>query len=363
LDMDVGSIIRKNMYRIVGTIIGCGYAYLCWIICRHNAPAKVVMITAFQIPASWVILRTNVQGLAITAIVTIPAIIFAPFKENSNVFVMGASKASALVTGLAAALVASLLIFPLQARSEFMTQIAKSIDALSLDYVTLSRPFLRTSAVTKNYRTLGLDIENKVKDRLRMADRLLGDMALELSLLPKPTAFYSRVEVNLRRIIDLFLGLRFLRQNIPHQRSVREVLDSRMHLVSSQIMVMFALSHCFRAQMPLPQFLPSSQHALEELIGNLRDRWAAAHAENRRDDEAASDIASLFSLAESEAMAEVAEALDDLTHLTGSIFGSLDWWDGNAPMTALPVTTDKKKHYWNHVWKDITHRKAIEGPM
>ncbi|KZT58401.1 hypothetical protein CALCODRAFT_508138 [Calocera cornea HHB12733] len=363
LDMDVGSIIRKNMFRICGTIVGCSYAYLCWIICRHNAPAKVVMVTAFQIPASWVILRTGIPSAAITAMVTIPTIIFAPWKEDSNIWVMGASKAGALVTGLGAALVASLLVFPLQARSEFMTQIAKSIDALSLDYVTLSRPFLRTSQVTKDYRTLGLEIENKVKDRLRMADRLLGDMALELSLLPKPTGFYSRVEVNLRRILDLFLGLRYLRQNIPHQRTVREVLDSRMHLVSSQIMIMFALSHCFRAQMPLPQFLPSSQHALEELIENLRERWVSTHSKSDQVDDTAGDIASLFSLAESEAMTEVAEALDDLTHLTGSIFGSLDWWDGNAPTTALPVQSDKKKHYWNHVWKDITHRKAIEGSM
>ncbi|EJT98860.1 hypothetical protein DACRYDRAFT_110197 [Dacryopinax primogenitus] len=362
LDMDIGSIIRKNMFRVMGTLVGCAYAYLCWIICRHNAAAKVAMVTAFQIPASWVFLRSSIPSCAITAVVTIPTIVFAPWKEDSNIWTMGASKASALITGLMAALIASLLIFPLQARTEFMTQIAKAIDALSLDYVTLSRPFLKTSHVKKDYRNVGLEIEGMVKERLRMADRLLGDMMLELSLLPKPTQFYGRVEVNIRRILDLFLGLRHLRENIPHKRTVREVLDSRMHLVSSQIMVMFALSHCFRAQMPLPQFLPSSQHALEELIGSLREHWLNAH-KDRLDGETASDLGSMFSLAESEAMAEVAEALEDLTHLTSSIFGSLDWWDGNSPTTALPMANEKKKHYWNHVWRDITHRKALERPM
>ncbi|KZT52483.1 hypothetical protein CALCODRAFT_558069 [Calocera cornea HHB12733] len=351
LETDTGATLRNGMWRIIGTLCGAICAYLIWIICHSNPYGVVALVTLLQIPAGYVILRTSAPGAGVVASVTLAVIVFIPYRAlaSTNVIALATLRASWISVGIASAIAIHYLVFPFHARLAFMNQLGKAIGFVAQDYIALNQPFLKSGIISKDFRLLGQDLDVTIKaslTRLCNANGLLSDMSLEFSLLPKPIGLYRQVSCSLRRVVDLVVALRSVRQYIPPEETVSRVLDLRMDLVSSMILILYACEHAFKSQEPVPQFLPSTQQALYELMSGIKSHF------HRKDDEKQrpSDMAYMFSFAESEAMAEISEALDDLLQLTTSMFGVKEWWDGEGYGPSIRQT---QIHPAAHIWRDV----------
>lgn len=76
---------------------------------------------------------------------------------------------------------------------------------------------------------------------------------------------YRELVRTLQKLLDLFTGLRQIRENIPRKETVIEVVEQRRELVSCITLTLFACELVFGARHHLPQFLPSSRLALDNL--------------------------------------------------------------------------------------------------
>jgi hypothetical protein len=82
LETNTGATWRTGYLRLAGTIIGAVYAYLCFLIARANPYGLVALITAADIPVTWVILKTTVQPLGVVINVTLGPIVFAEYIQH-----------------------------------------------------------------------------------------------------------------------------------------------------------------------------------------------------------------------------------------------------------------------------------------
>lgn len=91
--------------------------------------------------------------------------------------------------------------------------------------------------------------------------------------------------------------------------------------ISSVLISLFACSHAFRSRSPLPQFLPAPRLALANVSAALNEHFediqALAQTRHRTTDSSQAslnnELAILYGFAENEALAEVCEALDEVS--------------------------------------------------
>lgn len=79
LETNTGATWRTGYLRLAGTIIGIIYAYLCCLIAKTNPYGLVALITAADVPVTWIILKTAVQPLGVVINVTLGPITFAEY--------------------------------------------------------------------------------------------------------------------------------------------------------------------------------------------------------------------------------------------------------------------------------------------
>ena len=82
LETNTGATWRTGYLRLVGTIIGAIYAYLCCLIARTNPYGIVALITAADVPVTWIILKTTVQPLGVVINITLGPITFAEYTQR-----------------------------------------------------------------------------------------------------------------------------------------------------------------------------------------------------------------------------------------------------------------------------------------
>lgn len=82
LETNTGATWRTGYLRLAGTIIGAIYAYLCCLIARTNPYGLVALVTAADIPVTWIIFETTVQPLGVVINVTLGPIMFAEYIQH-----------------------------------------------------------------------------------------------------------------------------------------------------------------------------------------------------------------------------------------------------------------------------------------
>lgn len=81
LETSTGATWRTGYLRLSGTIVGAIYAYLCWLIARTNPYGLTALITAADVPVTWIILKTTVQPLGVVINVTLGPIALAEYVQ------------------------------------------------------------------------------------------------------------------------------------------------------------------------------------------------------------------------------------------------------------------------------------------
>jgi hypothetical protein len=155
---------------------------------------------------------------------------------------------------------------------------------------------------------------------------LITAMNDELSLVPKPMRRYRELLDTLQKQLDLFSGLRKIRENIPRQETVTSVTEQRRELVSCVCISLFACEQVIGARRPLPQFLPSASRALSILSKRIE-----AHIKCGRTERSATPYLSMiFAFAELKAMQALVDNLAQLLEVCKQLFGTASWYGNDA---------------------------------
>ncbi|PCH39251.1 hypothetical protein WOLCODRAFT_167862 [Wolfiporia cocos MD-104 SS10] len=79
LETNTGATWRAGYLRLAGTVLAAIYAYVTWLICHSNPFGLTVLVTAADLPLTWMITKTTLTPLAVPAAVALPIIIFAQY--------------------------------------------------------------------------------------------------------------------------------------------------------------------------------------------------------------------------------------------------------------------------------------------
>ncbi|KAH7881894.1 Fusaric acid resistance protein family-domain-containing protein [Phlebopus sp. FC_14] len=322
LETNTGATWRVGYLRLLGTILGAIYAYITSLVCGQNPYALVVMVTMFDIPVSWLILKSNVPSLGVVASVTLPPIALGGYvapQSSYSTLDLAIIRAACIAIGIVSALTINSLVFPLHSRVLFLDQISRAFGLLNQLYLELDRGLLfRTIHVlTPSDKRKMLKLEFRIRDTIYRCGSLLVAMNDELSLAPKPMRHYRQVVHKLQKILDLMTGLRNIRENIPRKETTTSALKERHEFISCVCISLFAIEHVFRARQPLPQFIPSARQALEALVSQMETHL--------QENKTAVTLSVLYSLAEREVMKDMVDTLEDLLEISQQLFGTSVW--------------------------------------
>ncbi|THH09172.1 hypothetical protein EW146_g8766 [Bondarzewia mesenterica] len=345
LETSMGATWRVGYLRISGTILGALYAYITWLICKTNPYGLVIMVTAADIPISWLIVNTRVSSLGVVASITLPPILFNGYLDptaTTPVIILAVMRALLIGGGIIAALLMNTLLFPRHCRVLFLYHASRTLGLLSQLYLILGRSpmlselFQRCLSFTAEDRTKTYKLELQIRSSLYRLSLLIDTMNAELSLLPKPMRLYRKTVSTLQNTLDLMTGLRKVRENIPVKETVSSVFSERREFVSCICLTLYSCEHAFRARQPLPQFLPSGKHALEQLISQMEEYLRNARSE----DSHALGLSIVYAFAESEILEDLVDTMEDLLDICRSLFGTAAWLVEVPQWAELTVNDD-----------------------
>ncbi|GAW05452.1 hypothetical protein LENED_007313 [Lentinula edodes] len=320
LETNTGATLRVGYLRIAGTILGALYGYIASLISQNNPYALVALVTFAEIPISAAIMRTSFPSVGVVANITLPPILFSNYITGMD-FATGelaTIRGMMICAGIAGAVVVNGFVFPRHARVIFLDGISQILESLTKLYMGLSRDLLQTFGSQGRSKQKTMKSELRIRNALQRMSNLITSMGDELSLVPIPMKKYRHLVRTLQKLLDLFTGLRKIRENIPRRETVIEVAEERRELISCICVSLFACEQVFLARHTLPQFLPSYRQALENLKQSID-----LHMRNTREKlHGPMGLSLVYALAETNILTDIVETIDELLELSRQLFGT-----------------------------------------
>ncbi len=91
--------------------------------------------------------------------------------------------------------------------------------------------------------------------------------------------------------------------------------------MSCVCITLYACQHAFKAREPLPQFIPSTRHALQLLENQIQQHIFQLQEENFN----SMGLSLVNTFAEQKVMQSMVDTLEDLLKLTSTLFGTSTW--------------------------------------
>ncbi|KAG6918866.1 hypothetical protein DXG01_010929 [Tephrocybe rancida] len=140
--------------------------------------------------------------------------------------------------------------------------------------------------------------------------------------LKKPLRCYRQIVIVLQRLLDLLIGVRKVRENIPRTETVEAVIAQRRALMSCVCLSFFACEHAFQSRQSLPQFLPSAREALRTLERDVEQHISRAQKEISEP----LGLPIVYAYSEIKILRDLVQAIEDLLDLTRQLFGTSAWY-------------------------------------
>lgn len=272
LESSTGNSFRVAIFRFIGTVLGCVLALAAYEIARGNVWGLCVFIALLDVPSS--LMRMHFRYPSIGAVMgfTTPLVmVVSYFSTNANASVRVAyTRGYMIILGILAALLINLTVWPYHARIHLMRKMSKTTTLLQNLYLSLARQRLYTGFKISPEIKIGFrNIEQSVRSELLECDALSEIMTSEFSLVPKPVLIVRRLQEHLEMVFCLCVTLRACRENEflgDRQEAASSAMPIRQEFVSSVVLDLWLVGQALVTRSRLPQSLPSTRRALEELI-------------------------------------------------------------------------------------------------
>ncbi|TFL06868.1 hypothetical protein BDV98DRAFT_1716 [Pterulicium gracile] len=322
LETNTGATYQIGYLRLAGTILGALYAYIAWNIARTNPYVLVLMSVIADALGGWIILFTSVPSLGVVAVITVPPILYGDFYgDNTAASSLALYRGLMISLGIVAAVAMNNLVFPRHCRVLLLRNACRSLRVTGALYMSMIRDLMGMPGGLDKRDMLKLELSNQ--KTLESMSTLLVAMQHELSLVPKPLSEYRRVLSILQRLLDLIIGLRVVRQQIPRRETVANVAAERQEVMSCIGMTLFACDHSLNTHQALPEFLPSTRAAVESLKEGIQTNLMI----HRQSEESGPlGLSLIYSLAEIDLMDDIVDCLEGLHAVCRELFGSSSWY-------------------------------------
>ena len=270
LETSTGNTIRVLVYRIVGTVFGAVLGLIIYEISRGNVWALCVMVPVFDIPSAFIRLNVNATLGGVIGFTT-PLVVMVTFlNPGSSAVHVAVVRGYMILLGVAAALLVNLIFWPYHARIQLMHKLSKTCTLLQNMYLSLARQRFYAGFKTSPELKSGFrNFEKSVRLQLAQCDTLLNIMTSEFSLVPKPVLIVRRIYEHMEMIFVLFVTLRSFREQEflgDRQDALFGDLPLRQEFISSVILDLWLAGQVMVTRSKLPQSLPSTRRALEDLV-------------------------------------------------------------------------------------------------
>lgn len=270
LETSTGNTIRVLVYRIIGTVLGAVLGLIICEISRGNVWGLCVMIPVFDIPSAFIRMNINPTLGGVMGFTT-PLVVMVTFlNPGSSPVHVAVVRGYMILLGVAAALLVNLIFWPYHARIQLMHKLSKTCTLLQNMYLNLARQRFYTGFRTSPELKAGFrNFEKGVRLQLAQCDTLLSTMTSEFSLVPKPVLIVRRIYDHLEMIFVLFVTLRSFREQEflgDRQDALFGDLPLRQEFISSVILDLWLAGQVMVTRSKLPQSLPSTRRALEDLV-------------------------------------------------------------------------------------------------
>lgn len=134
---------------------------------------------------------------------------------------------------------------------------------------------------------------------------------------------YREILSVLQNFLDLLIGLRKVRLNIPRNETITAVISHRREFVSCVCISLFACEQVFGARQPLPQFLPSARRAFKILDSHMEDQIRRSRAASHP---TCMGLSLAYAFAELDLLGRLVDTNEELLDLGRKLFGTSAWF-------------------------------------
>ena len=279
LEASTGDSLRISLFRTLGTIMGALLGFVAFEVSRGEKYALATLVVVFDLFATLLRLYTPYPPIGAVMGLTTPIVALVPYLGMSQYSapLVALVRGYMILLGISAALAMNLILWPYHARVKLMHALANTSIELQALYLSLARQMLYAGFLStrQSHETFTV-LEKSIAARLTRCRALLGMMRGEISLVPKPMHLLEQLVRRLENVADVLIGLRMCREHglrTLRKKVVTDISDLRGELVSALLLELWIFGQSMLSRSRLPQLLPSSRRALNELTAALALRY------------------------------------------------------------------------------------------
>lgn len=300
MNKSVGGTTEFVNIRILGTFLGAVVAYLTWLVFPENPYVQPVCAWLVSMPCFWIILHwkgQNMFGRYILLTFNISLLytysVWVMYKSHGDegneepiAFDIAYHRFVSVCAGVIWALVITLFVLPNSARS----RLKRGLSLLWLQMGLVWKGDLLAKAENER-RVAGVQGENLMQLAMIELNALLVHAPSEMRLRgPFPTKEYTALLKSTQNILDAFQDISVLVAKDPKASSqVQSIMEytsgERGELCSRIFLYFYLLSSSTRLRFPLPEKMPSTDHAIERMLAKLNEYRLSKLAESGAEDE------------------------------------------------------------------------------
>lgn len=281
----IGGTLKTVRIRIGGTLIGAGFAYLTWQAFPNNPYMLAFVGWLLALPSFWIILywkTNNPFGRFILLTYNITALYTYSLSRNDNeddddeggkhplVADIAFHRFVSVTVGTLWALLITVLFWPNSARRQFK-------DTLSVQLMRMGLVWKSDPLEAEKHAVRGVKGEHQLKATMAELKLLLSQATEELRMKgPYPEKEHKSILKSTQNIIDIFQNMSVLVAKFrnPSDKEIEMIDQTRADRkeISSRIFLFFYLvSSAVRMGIPLPDKLPSTEHAIDRMLAKLNE--------------------------------------------------------------------------------------------
>ncbi|KAK9767548.1 hypothetical protein K7432_002563 [Basidiobolus ranarum] len=338
MNQTIGSTVSVGIYRIIGTILGGLWGYLCWLASQGNPYIIAVFTYIIGIPCWYFFITRPYTKVPLVSLTTYMIVLFSTY--NSVVVDKRGSSTSAgllavlrtvnLIIAIIISLLVEMVLWPYVARIELRRHLGITFYNFGVLFSATTSVHLmeRKSPAWLEARYEAKKLTSKLQSSITKATTLLALSAKEPRLRDDfQEQTYVDIISRVQNLLDWTATMRSSIVQIDEKVKVKLVYPlnrRRKDVIASLLLQSYVISGAFKSKSPLPPYLPSAKTPRLRLLGKMRRLDAFSNMSRETlTDKIESEFFYTYWYAYAGSLIEVVEEHEELGDLVKKIVGEI----------------------------------------